>query len=99
MYNERDVERWKTEISIVADGILSWLQNHNNDPKEPIVDAIKRIALMDCMILGVEDALWAAMEAWDYIDREYEHSDVWQCAVAEAIERFKAQFVLAEVAS
>lgn len=99
MFDEREYERWKTEIAILAERILSWLKTNDGNRLQPIVVAIKRVSVQDCMILGVEDALWSEMEAYEYLDDNLEHSDVWQCAVNEALIAFKAQFVLAEVQS
>jgi hypothetical protein len=84
---------------ILADGILHWLNEHDGDLGQPIVDAIKRVAIEDSIILGVEDALWGYAEAWEFVNPKYRGSSEWFHAVIAALETFKAQFVLAEVAS
>jgi hypothetical protein len=84
---------------ILADALVHWLNEHDGDLACPIVDAIKRVAIEDAIILGVDDGLWIAAEAWRFINRKYQHSDEWFYAVIAALEAFKAQFVLAGVQS
>jgi hypothetical protein len=84
---------------ILSDALVHWLNEHDGDLGQPIVDAIKRVAIEDSIILGVEDALWGYAEAWEFVNPKYRGSSEWFHAVIAALEIFKAQFVLAEVAS
>ncbi|MEO1290317.1 MAG: hypothetical protein AAFV93_21405 [Chloroflexota bacterium] len=86
--NNTEINEWEKEIEAVEEGILRWLINPPG-LGYMTTEAILRVDINDCHLLGIEYQLWVVIDAVNWLGEDYEYSDIWQCAVAGAIAKFK----------
>jgi hypothetical protein len=92
-----EIGPWLAEIELVKLHLLNWLREQavapENDPNSSrlLCDVIKKTNVLDAIILGVGETIWLESDADEWLGEEYEYSDVWACAISDALREFKRE--------